>query len=167
MRLLAAGVTLVTTASDEGGRAGLTATAVCSVSAEPPQLLVCVNRGAEAHDLLMVGGRLAVSLLDAAQSDLADLFAGRTGVHGEGRFEAGRWTTLTTGAPVLADGLACFDCRVTSALPAGSHTIFLARVLATSVRFEPGAPLAYLDGGYGRVDPLPGADLPDLGRHQP
>lgn len=167
MRLLAAGVTLVTTASDEGARAGLTATAVCSVSAEPPQLLVCVNREAEAHDLLLAGGSLAVSLLGAGQSDLADLFAGRTGVHGEARFEAGRWTTLATGAPLLADGLACFDCRVTSTLPAGSHTVFLARVLAALVRPEPGAPLAYLDGGYGLVDRLPGADPSDFGRLQP
>ena len=64
MRHLAAGVTLVTTAGG-GSRAGLTATAVCSVSAEPPQLLACVNREADAHRLLLATGHLAVNLLSA------------------------------------------------------------------------------------------------------
>ena len=78
MRHLAAGVTLVTTAGG-GSRAGLTATAVCSVSAEPPQLLACVNREAEAHRLLLATGHLAVNLLSAGQHELADRFAGRYG----------------------------------------------------------------------------------------
>lgn len=155
MRQLAAGVTLVTTATASGARAGLTATAVCSASADPPQLVACVNRDAEAHDLLLASRVLAVCLLGAGQSGLAERFAGRTGVTGEGRFAAGRWTTLATGAPILRDAPACFDCRVIGTLPAGTHTVFLAAVEAALV--HPGRePLAYLDGAYGLVRQLPG-----------
>lgn len=155
MRQLAAGVTLVTTATAGGARAGLTATAVCSASVDPPQLLACVNRDAEAHDLFLASRVLAVCLLSAGQRDLAERFAGRTGVSGEDRFAAGRWTTLATGAPVLEDAPACFDCRVVDTFAAGTHTVFLAAVEATLVR--PGLePLAYLDGGYGLVRQLPG-----------
>ena len=154
MRQLAAGVTLVTTVAG-GVRAGLTATAVCSASADPPQLLACVNRDAEAHDLLLASRILAVCLLGAGQRALADRFAGRTGVSGEARFAAGRWTTLATGAPVLEDAPACFDCRIVGTLAAGTHTVLLAMVEATLVR--PGVePLAYLDGGYALVRQLQG-----------
>jgi flavin reductase (DIM6/NTAB) family NADH-FMN oxidoreductase RutF len=160
MRQLAAGVTLVTTATGGGARAGLTATAVCSASADPPQLLACVNRDAEAHDLLLASRILAVCLLGVGQRALADRFAGRTGVSGEARFAAGRWTTLATGAPVLEDAPACFDCRIVGTLAAGTHTVLLATVEAALVR--PGiAPLAYLDGGYGLVRHLPGQPGPE------
>jgi flavin reductase (DIM6/NTAB) family NADH-FMN oxidoreductase RutF len=152
MRHLAAGVTLVTTAGG-GSRAGLTATAVCSVSAEPPQLLACVNREADAHRLLLATGHLAVNLLAAGQQELADRFAGRTGIDGEARFGAGRWTTLVTGAPILEEALASFDCRIVTAHEAGTHTIFIARVLDVVVR--PGLePMVYVAGRYGRVDRL-------------
>jgi flavin reductase (DIM6/NTAB) family NADH-FMN oxidoreductase RutF len=155
MRQLAAGVTIVTTALD-GARAGLTATAVCSVSAEPPQLLACVNREAEAHSLLLASGRLAINLLSAGQRGLADRFSGRTGVNGEARFGAGRWTTLVSGAPILEDAPASFDCEIVTVQEAGTHTIFIARVLAVAVR--PGLPpIVYADGAYGRIEPLPRA----------
>jgi flavin reductase (NADH) len=153
MRQLAAGVTLVTTA-DADARAGLTATAVCSLSAEPPQLLACVNREAEAHRLLLGSGRLAVNILSADQHDLADRFAGRTGIAGETRFAAGSWTTLATGAPILTDALASFDCRIVTAHEAGTHTVFIARVVAMVT--HPGrAPVVYVDGRYGLITPLP------------
>ena len=166
MRQLAAGVTLVTTAAADGTRAGLTATAVSSVSAEPPQLLACVNREGEAHDLLLATRCLAVNLLSAGQVDLAERFSGRTGVAGEARFAAGRWATLVTGAPVLEDALASFDCRVVATLAAGTHTVFVARVEAAVVRPDPAGPLAYLDGGYAFLRQLPGT-APDPTRLQP
>jgi flavin reductase (DIM6/NTAB) family NADH-FMN oxidoreductase RutF len=152
MRQLAAGVTIVTTAQG-AARAGLTATAVCSVSAEPPQLLACVNREAEAHSLLLSSGCLAVNLLAAEQYELADRFAGRTGVMGEARFQAGSWTTLATGAPVLEDALASFDCHIATAQEAGTHTIFIARVVSVTV--NPGRrPIVYVDGAYGLIERL-------------
>ena len=149
MRQLAAGVAVVTTADTEQ-RAGLTATAICSVSAEPPQLLVCINRRAEAHDLLAHSGVFAVNLLAADQQPLAEAFAGTIGVFGEDRFERGLWTRLATGAPVLEPCVATFDCLVAQAIRADTHTIFVGRVEA--VRMAPDlAPLVYAEGDYGLI----------------
>jgi len=153
MRQLAAGVTVVTTVLD-GRRAGLTATAVCSVSAEPPQLLVCINRGAEAHDVVRASGRFAVNLLASEQQHLAHAFAGNAAIYGERRFEQACWTTLATGAPVLRDCVATFDCRLVEAVPAATHTVFIGRVEA--VHIEPDlTPLVYAEGDYGLIAPLP------------
>lgn len=147
MRRLAAGVTVVTTAAPDGTRRGLTATAVCSVSLTPPMLLACINKTAAAHDPLRASGRLAVNLLGGTQEPLARRFGGAES--GEARFEEGEWIALVTGAPVLATALAAFDCRVVQMLDAGSHTVFLAAVEATHLPETGGAPLLYLDGGYG------------------
>lgn len=154
MRQLAAGVALVTT-TDGDRRLGLTATAVCSVSAEPPQILVCVNRGAEAHDPLLSSGIFAVSLLGSAHRELADRFAGRDGVIGQDRFLRGRWGILHTGAPVLEDGLAAFDCRVVDHLTAGTHSVLIGKVEAVRLG-EGAAPMVYHDGDYGLVARLGG-----------
>jgi flavin reductase (DIM6/NTAB) family NADH-FMN oxidoreductase RutF len=152
MRQLAAGVTLITTAHD-GRRAGLTATAVCSVSAEPPQLLACINRQAETHRMIARAGAFAVNVLASGQHRLAEIFAGGGGVYGEHRFAEADWTTLTTGAPVLRPCRASFDCHVVEHVPASSHSIFIGRVVA--VELHPDLdPLVYVEGDYGLIAPL-------------
>ena len=123
MSCLAAGVTIITTVHD-GQRAGLTATAVCSLSVDPPQLLVCVNQRAEAHGLIHRGSVMCVNLLARQHRDLAARFAGQGGVSGAARFAMGEWTTLRTGAPVLADAVASFDCLVSERVESSTHSIF-------------------------------------------
>lgn len=152
MRQLAAGVTVVTT-EDAGCRAGLTATAVCSVSAEPPQLLVCVNVAAEAHDVIAKGGRFAVNVLSSGQREIADRFAGLTGHSGACRFDLGTWRTLVTGVPVLEGCCANFDCRLVTTLRAGTHTLFVGEVEAVLAASEL-LPMVYAEGEYGLVAPL-------------
>ncbi len=154
MRLHAAGVTVVTTVH-QGRPAGLTATSVCSVSAEPPQLLVCVNRAAEANAPIRASGRFCVNVLAADQHALADRFAGRLGHVGAERFEGADWSRLVTGAPVLEGCRAAFDCTLAVALEAGTHTVFVGLVEAVRVRPEL-APLVYHEGEYGLVAQLPG-----------
>jgi flavin reductase (DIM6/NTAB) family NADH-FMN oxidoreductase RutF len=150
MRCLAAGVTIVTTLHD-GVRSGLTATAVTSLSADPPQVLVCVNRSAGAHDLIHRGSLMCVNVLAHTHQHLAARFAGQKGVFGEDRFGAGRWMTLTTGVPVLADAMASFDCVVTERVQATTHTIFIGRVVG--VRARPKArPLVNASGTYARLE---------------
>jgi flavin reductase (DIM6/NTAB) family NADH-FMN oxidoreductase RutF len=149
MRRLAAGVTIV--ASAHGGeRSGLTATAVTSLTAEPPQLLVCVNRSTATHEQIRKGEALCVNALALEHRALAERFAGIGGIHGPERFEAGSWTTLATGAPVLADALAAFDCVVVDAVDVATHTIFICRVVAVRAR-EDGVPLAWESGGFASV----------------
>lgn len=152
MRQLAAGVTLITSAHDSR-RAGLTATAVCSVSAEPPQLLVCINRQAETHHLIAESGAFAVNVLASEQQRLAEIFAGTGGVYGDHRFGEARWTTLTTGAPVLSPCLATFDCRLVEHVPAATHSIFIGRVAAVQINPKLD-PLIYVEGDYGLIAPL-------------
>lgn len=147
MRRLAAGVTIITTCHD-GERCGLTATAVCSLSADPPQLLVCVNRSAHAHDIIKRGANLCVNLLARRHKALAARFAGqKKGVMGEERFRAGKWTTLKTSAPVLDDALASFDCVVRETMESSTHTIFIGQVVDVRLRAE-GHPLLYAGGNY-------------------
>lgn len=152
MRRLAAGVSIVTTRTGRL-RAGLTATAVCSLSAEPPRLIACVNRHADAHDLILESGIFAVNLLTVAHQALADHFGGRTDTFGPDRFVQAAWTVGRTGAPLLADAAASFDCRLVEAVPAGTHSILIGEVEA--VGFGSEAPrLVYENHGYGRLVPL-------------
>lgn len=126
MRNLASGVTLVTSASD-GERGGMTATAVCSLTAAPAQLLVCVNRGASTHRMIAENRRFCVNVLAEGQHGMASAFASRA--TWQDRFAVGEWTTLATGAPVLVDALASFDCELVEAIESGTHSIFLGRVV--------------------------------------
>src|SRR5580658_7211862 len=111
MSRLGAAVHVVTTAGPVG-KAGFTATAVCSVSDAPPTLLVCLNRKSHGGPILRDNKVFCINTLGADGEAIADLFAGRTGVASADRFVAGTWTTLKTGAPVLAAAVVAFDCRV-------------------------------------------------------
>lgn len=152
MRRLAAGVSIVTTAAGEV-RAGLTATAVCSLTAEPPRLIACVQRNAEAHDLILRRRGFAVNLLTVTHQALSDRFGGRTEAFGSERFALGAWTTGRTGLPILADAAASFECRLVEAVAAGTHSIFIGEVEV--VAFGSEAPrLIYEAHAYGRMIPL-------------
>lgn len=129
MRYFAAGCTIIAT-SDGTERAGLTATAICSVTGEPPRLLVCINRNVRAHSIIVDSGTLSVNVLSEAQEGLARRFAGMVkDVCGEDRFLEGEWVEGRLGAPVLSGSLASFDCRVVEAIPASTHTIFICEVV--------------------------------------
>jgi len=146
MRNLAGGVTLITTCC-EGLRGGLTATAVCSVSAAPPQLLACVNKTASAHDSIGKSGLFAVNVLATRHMGLALRFSGQDGVDGDARFtDKGNWRTLKTGAPVLTDALAGFDCELVKTVDVGTHTIYIGHILDVCV--SDGSPLIYADGVF-------------------
>lgn len=155
MRLLPAGVTIVT-AGAVGRRCGFTATAVCSVAAEPPHLLVCANRAMHTYELIRDTGHFAVNLLHAGDAALADRFGGRTGIEGEERFFGRRWTTLVSGAPVLTDACVVFDCALAEQLQVATHEVLVGRVLEVR-RFGDEVALAYVDRDYGRVTPVPGS----------
>ncbi len=153
MRHLAASVTLITTCH-RGHRGGLTATAVCSVSAEPPQLLVCVNKSASAHDPIGHAGFFCVNILSPLHRKIAERFAGMDGVEGDERFkDMGEWGSLTTGAPVLRGCPVSFDCKLSAELSAGTHTIYIGEIV--DVALDPAATaLLYADGAFVHGDAL-------------
>lgn len=151
MRQLPGAVCIVATAYKEK-RTGLTLTAVCSVSADPPSLLVCVNREASAHDLIMKSGCFSVNQLSSDQEEYAQIFAGQRGIDGSLRFSKGNWSSLKTGAPILTDAVASFDCKVFHTTSLKTHTIFVGFVLAAQFD-EAWHPLGYFRGNYCHVEP--------------
>lgn len=153
MRRLAASVMLVTVQLDGGRRFGMTATAVCSVSADPPTLLCCVNRQNGSRAALLEADHFAVNVLAADEHELADRFA-RT-MPPEERFAQGRWTTLESAAPVLETAVAAFDCRRSHQMDVGGHTVFFGQVRAVRLNGVSEPPLLYAHGGYGRFDQAP------------
>lgn len=158
MRALAGAVCIITSLQD-GRRYGMTATAVCSVSADPPTLLACVNRGTTTHQAVDGAGLFCVNVLRHEDRELSSLFSG--GQKGEGRFGEERWTTLATGAPALVNSLVSFDCRVINRLVHGTHTIFLGEVQQLAIGGK-GKPLLYSDGQYAKLASLAhGEPLPE------
>jgi flavin reductase (DIM6/NTAB) family NADH-FMN oxidoreductase RutF len=149
MARLGAAVHVVTSAGI-AGRTGFTATAVCSVSDTPATVLVCLNRRSNSAPLLAQNGVFAVNTLGADEEKIADMFAGRSGVHLEERFNVGEWLTLKTGAPVLASAVIAFDCRTIEIKAVASHNVIFGAVEA--VRLGPSGPaLVYHERLYKRV----------------
>lgn len=158
MRSLAGAVSILTS-SHAGHRYGMTATAVCSATADPPTVLVCVNRGTTTHDAIAKGGVFCVNVLRAEDRELSGLFSGAQ--KGEARFRAELWTRLATGSPVLLDALVAFDCKVVNRLVHGTHSVLLGEVARLQIGRK-GKPLLYADGQYAKLASLAhGEPLPE------
>ncbi len=153
MRQLGGAVTIVSTCNGSV-RAGLTATAVTSLSASPPRLLACINRQGATYETLSRGRTMCVNVLSSAHKDLAMRFAGMDETPETERFEDRLWHRLSTGAPALKDALVSFDCTVDSVLDVGSHGIVIGEITAVSFGDEDGAPLCYRDGQWATLVPL-------------
>lgn len=145
MRKLVSGVSLITTA-DETRRFGLIATAVNSLSVDPPSLLICVNQQASAHDAIRRSGVAAVNLLRSRDSGLADTFSDSR--RRAERFMEGRWKTLKTSAPILETSLVSFDCEVFEKFEHYSHTIFILNVVGVWTPDDQSDALIYLNREY-------------------
>ncbi|MFA5121029.1 flavin reductase family protein [Zavarzinia sp.] len=144
MRRLAATVTIVSTGSD-GERQGMTATAVTSVTTDPPAILVCVNQSASLHPALQDGTRFCVNLLHNRHAEVAGAFGGK--LQGAERFSAGEWADGPHGVPYLVDAQANIFCRVDALMLYGTHTIFVGKVEEVRL-FGDVSPLIYQDGRY-------------------
>lgn len=148
LRKLALPTAVVTTAHG-GVRGGLTVSSLCSVSTEPPRLLVCINTGASAFPLLRASRVLAVNMLAEGQGALCMRF-GSSSCRGEARFADARWETGRSGAPILADALASFDCEVVEMHESATHAIVIADVVELRSATD-AMPLLYRDGAFARV----------------
>lgn len=149
MSCAAATVNVVAT-DGPAGRAGVTVSAMASVSAdgEAPTLLVCVHHLATAAAAILANGRFCVNILREDQSFISDTFAGRLPApHGD-RFACTGWAPMASGAPRVRDPLAAFDCRVHSAERIGTHHVFIGAVGEVFVA-EAGSPLLFANRAYG------------------
>jgi len=158
MRALAGAVNIITS-NNAGHRYGMTATAVCSATAEPPTVLACINKLATTHGAVAKSQAFCVNVLRAEDWELSTSFSGAQS--GEARFKSRDWTRLATGSPVLIDALVSFDCRVVKQMAHGTHTIFLGQV--EQVLFgQKGKPLLYSEGQYAKLASLTlGEPLPE------
>jgi flavin reductase len=125
MTRLGAAVNIVAT-DGVAGRAGFTASAVCSVTDSPPTLLVCLNRAASVYQAFRRNGVLCVNTLSRGHEHLSQLFGGKTPM--AERFAAGSWHTLATGAPVFDGAVVAFDCRVMEIVESGTHDVMFCNV---------------------------------------
>jgi 3-hydroxy-9,10-secoandrosta-1,3,5(10)-triene-9,17-dione monooxygenase reductase component len=142
--LFATGVTVITT-RPASGPAGMTASAVCSLSIEPVQLLVCISTHLPTHDALMECGRFAVNVLGEGQGELARRFA----TPAIDKF-AGVSVDDCEGVPVLRSAIAHFVCDVRERFPGGDHSIFTGEVFQLGLR--PGSrPLLYFAKEFGTL----------------
>ena len=126
MAMLAGAVNIITTDGPQG-LAGFTATAVCSVTDQPPTLLVCMNRASWAHPIFSANGVLCVNVLCVERQDVSGIFADRS-ITMEERFARIGWKALATGSPLLDDAVVYFDCRIVQAHDVGSHSVFYCEV---------------------------------------
>ncbi len=148
LRHFPSGVTIVTIKAGEQ-RHGLTVSAFASISPDPPLICVMIDHRHSAQQLLEEAGAVfAVNILREGQEELSNRFAW---VKTEDRFAEGRWTTATTGAPVLEDALAWLDCTIYTRHQAGTHTIYVGEVQASSTPNADQLPLVYWNRGYRRL----------------
>ena len=149
MRQLATGVCVVTLGRGEE-RTGLTATSVAPLSTDPPTLLVCVNRALFSYRAVQSLGAFAVNVLAADQREVADRFAGASGLIGADQFRDEGWLVLPSGASYLAGSVAVLDCVVDERIERHTHAIVIGRVRRVLVRDGPGA-LVRWRGAYDQV----------------
>lgn len=149
----ATGVTVVGT-DGPGGRLAQTVSAMCSVSADPETLLVCVNRKSPLNEEIARNGVFSVSVLGVQHDHVADTFAGRPWP-GKDRwdFTCGNWTSLPQGTPAVEDAVAIFECNLRQVVECGTHFIYFGNV--THAEVHEGEPLTYHARTYGKPLPVP------------
>jgi flavin reductase (DIM6/NTAB) family NADH-FMN oxidoreductase RutF len=152
MGQFATGVTVVTTRHGDSLH-GMTVNAFCSLSLQPILVVVCIDKRARSHDLIVASGAFAVSILAHDQQTLSDRFAGRHGPElDDDRFRGVAFRSEATGAPILEHTLAWLDCRLRHSTDGGDHTIFVGEVAEAGA--SDGEPLCFFRGQYARVAPL-------------
>jgi flavin reductase len=149
MRKVSATVSLVTTRED-GTAHGMAATAISSLCADPPAILVCIKQSASVHGPVSRVKWFCVNLLSEQHHALFRDFTAR---RGSARFDVGCWIDGPHGLPCLADATATLICFLEQQVDYGTHTICIGRVESVTVA-QSGHPLLYQDGGSGRFSPL-------------
>jgi flavin reductase (DIM6/NTAB) family NADH-FMN oxidoreductase RutF len=140
------GVTVVTTKEADGSDNGMTVSAFCSVSLDPPLVLICIEKTASAHEALTIAPAFVVNILSAKQEQLARRFS----IVDIDRFEGVGFSRSRNGIVILDDVLGVIECNRFALHDAGDHTIIVGEVEAG--RVENGAPLLYYRGGYAQLE---------------
>ncbi|UTY60875.1 flavin reductase family protein [Massilia sp. erpn] len=145
MRELAGGVSVVATGAGQD-RTGCTVTSFCSLSVDPPSVLVCLNHGSSTLKAMRANGAFGVSQLSANHHEVAKVFSDAK-LYGAARFEWGDWRNLITGSPLLSDALAVIDCQLEDVIERHTHAIIIGRVVAVG-NHEQDAALVHWRGRF-------------------
>jgi flavin reductase (DIM6/NTAB) family NADH-FMN oxidoreductase RutF len=140
------GVTVVTTKAADASDSGMTVSAFCSVSLEPPLVLICIEKSASAYQALTSSTGFVVNILSAGQEQIARRFA----IVDIDRFEGVGYSRSQNGFAVLDDALGLIECTTVAQHDAGDHTVIVGEVEAA--RAETGTPLLYYRGGYAQLE---------------
>ncbi len=140
------GVTVVTTKAPDGSDSGMTVSAFCSVSLEPPLVLICIEKSASAYQALTSSTGFVVNILSAGQEQIARRFA----IVDIDRFEGVGYSRSQNGFAVLDDALGLIECTTIAQHDAGDHTIIVGEVEAAHA--GTGTPLLYYRGGYAQLE---------------
>lgn len=141
----ASGVTVVT-AVDAGVDHGITVSAFCSLSLDPPLVLVCIDHATEMHRILSTAVAFAVNVLAADQEELARKFSDPD----NDRFEGTSFARGANGAALLTGVAAQIQCALVQSFEGGDHTVYVGRVEAAEA--SDAQPLLYYRGGYARLE---------------
>jgi flavin reductase (DIM6/NTAB) family NADH-FMN oxidoreductase RutF/nitroreductase len=146
MRNIASSVAVITTNQSERLH-GMTATAICSVSADPATILIVVNRSTRSHPIISATKAFTVNILADHQHAIGRRFASKH----EDPFDGIKYHTGLNGSPILDDVAAHIACVTVSEFEVETHTIFVGRVVGGDVSKAP--PLLYHEGAYKSVSP--------------
>ncbi|WP_219893436.1 flavin reductase family protein [Aquisediminimonas profunda] len=149
MRSMASSVHLIMTGENEE-RAGMTATAVTSLSFDPLSLLVCINRSATIFDVVELSGRFSVNVLSEEDVAIANVF-GQSSKRDE-RFTRGDWSEIG-GVPILKSAVSSIVCKQANFLDHGTHRIIIGQVIAVRLNYS-ARPLLYVDGTFASAKPF-------------
>ena len=144
------GAVNIITTDGPSGRGGFVATAMCSVTDEPPTLLVCMNSNSAQAQTFIDNGCFCVNVMRHDSAELASVFAGKV-QEMEERYTYGEWETLNTGAPALLSSLVSCDCKIAELQRVGTHNILIGHIVGQSLR-DAGKSLLYFDRSFGRFE---------------
>jgi flavin reductase (DIM6/NTAB) family NADH-FMN oxidoreductase RutF len=147
MAAFTTGVTVVTTATEDGDLHGATVNSFASVSLDPMLVLVCLRTGSHSLGLIQTSGVFGVNVLSAGQEDVSGWFASRQRPADSSMFDGFDFDFGATGCPLLPGTAASFDCTLHELFPGGDHTVVIGEVAA--LRHHPDrAPLVFHGGDY-------------------
>lgn len=144
------GTVAIIAAADGDDRTGMAATAWNSLCADPPMVLVCVNKNASVHDLIHRTGAFSLNVVSTEDPETVAIFSAQRGLQGRDRFLNGRWIAGIAGQPLLDGAKAAFECDLVADHVYGTHSIFIGQVRG-SRRDDDAEALLYLDGRFARA----------------
>lgn len=149
MAAFPSGVTIMTTTDRRGEFRGFAASSFCSVSLDPPLVLVCIAKTAQCHDAFLENDQWSIQIASSAHVDLVERFATK----GADKFGGGEFVPDHRGVPVLLDAAVLIECEAFERLEGGDHTILIARVIEVDLDDRP--PVLYFQRGFRHLDQIP------------